>query len=205
MRFYLPLICLAGLLAACSSIVEGEYQHITFETPGAIDPKCVIDNGAFKYVAYPPQTITISNRDPELIVHCHAYGNLDKTAHIPSHRPTSYYVNAANGFGPGVLVDWSTGAMNQYPERIVIDFTGEKPRPYPYPGYHIGYYENPAATGVEEFRPGKASLMRDQYDSVPSMQKRPITDEQLDDSGGTVIGPSESAPASPKNDPENGS
>lgn len=176
------------LLASCSSAFTGETQKVTVETPGARDSKCILNNGEIPYTAYPPQTITISRRAPVLEVTCHAYGNRDKTIQVEAENPDSYYLNVLNG-GIGAVADRVSGAMYRYPEKIVVDFTDEKPRPYPLPDYHLGYLENPAVAGLEEFRAGNPALLRDQYERIPSMKKREMTDEEGQDTAiDAVIG-----------------
>lgn len=166
-----------ALLSSCSSAFTGETQKITVETPGARDSKCILDNGEIVYAAYPPQTITISRRAPVLNVKCQAYGNRERTVQVKAGNPDSYYLNVLNG-GVGAVADRFSGAMYRYPEKVVVDFTDEKPRPYPLPDYHLDYLENPAVAGLEEFRSGKPALLRDQYERIPSMKKRETTDEE---------------------------
>ncbi len=175
---FLSLIAVLAALTGCSTVLDGGTQDIRIETPGAHDSKCTLFNGDFKYVMYPPQTIKISRRHRSLEIDCTAYGNRKRSMIVKGATSDNTMMNFVNGLGPGLAVDYASGALFHYPEIIIVDFTGEKPHMHPYPKYHLEHLENPAVSGMEEFRHGRPMMMRDAYETVPQLQRRSMTDEQ---------------------------
>jgi hypothetical protein len=96
----------------------------------------------------------------------------------------SALLNFSNGLIPGFLYDYDSGALFKFPDVVVIDFAGIKPKPSPLPAYQRLLNENPMLMDFEEFRPGEGYLQSDRYSPVP--QPQIIDRSQL---GGTdVIG-----------------
>jgi len=183
----LTLLLTVFALSACATIFDGETQDVTVVTPGAKNAKCTLDNGAVLYNAFPPQTITIGKRGRALKVTCDAFGERRKTQIFAAETRTSSMINVANGLLPGLMVDYVSGAANNYPTEIVMDFTDIEPRMPARPGYHQNYLDYPTVAGVEEFRPGRSALIRDQYETAPVMQRRAFSDEQVSLFGGGAI------------------
>jgi hypothetical protein len=195
----IPLLILSlGLLASCSTLIKGETQEVLVTTPGARDAECVLNNGEMNYVAYPPETIIISHRPHDLTVSCKASGNRYRQIVFSKKFSDTEKLNILNGIVPGTMVDYGSGALYEYPKTVVVDFTGTPPHAYPQPSYQKDYEENPGMAGVEEFRPGWPSLMRDQYEPVHTMQKYPAGENGQDVDLG-LGGPPASEPA-----PQNG-
>jgi hypothetical protein len=177
----IPLLVISlGLLASCSTIMKGQTQAIEVTTPGARDALCILDNGEFKYPVETPHTIIISKAAHDLTVTCNASGNRHKTVVFKKKFSETEKLNIVNGLAPGTIIDYGSGALYEYPDKIAIDFTSMPPRMYPTPTYQQDYEENPAIAGLEEFRPGKPSMLRDQHEIIPSLVKRPPGEEFLD-------------------------
>ena len=171
---FLSLIFSILVLAGCASALGDAQQKVEFVTPGANDAVCLISNGETKYKIYTPGKITLSKRPGNLVVHCLADGNREKTVTIdPGHASTALG-NAVTGFIPGIFVDYSTGALFEYPNTVSVDFTDIEPTSMPLPNYHKHLMENPHLFGMEEFRSGRAALIRDKYEQGFSLKKREL-------------------------------
>lgn len=172
MARFLAFILMAFTLSACASVLGESTQDVHFVTPGANDSVCYIDNGAVTYRAWPPQTLKLSKRSGDLEVRCLADGNREKTVIIEQNNSALTLANAMNGFVPGVFIDSQTGALYEYPNVVTVDFTDMAAQSMPLPNYHMHLMKNPSLFGMEEFRPGRAALIRDKYATIPELQKR---------------------------------
>lgn len=123
-------------LNACSSITEGDQQHIKFTAKGAEDVRCIVTIGEdeYKYQVYPPQKIWINKSHDNMYLDCEAQGNRRVHKKVESVVAATTFGNVLNG-GLGLLPDAELGAMFKYPERIEVDFTGVVPQEQPLPPY----------------------------------------------------------------------
>lgn len=194
----LALLLLTFSLTSCASVFGEATQEVTILTPGANDSVCQIDNGEVLYRTWPPQTLTVAKRPGDLVVRCLADGNREKTVVIDPQHVGTTLANVFNGFAPGLFVDYQTGALFEYPNVITVDFTEIAARKMPPPAYHRHLEENPELFGMEEFRSGRAALIRDRYESDHVLKKReflgndfsgmvmtPDTQSESGDSGAT--------------------
>ncbi len=127
----LSLVALAG----CSSIIETPSQKIEIVTPGAKISWCDLHIGNMIYRAEPPQILTIKKTDHPIEVKCLASGNRMKTT-VVEPRLSRYAAGNVVTAGIGVAYDYASGALFNYPERIIVDFTQEIASPSPLPSYH---------------------------------------------------------------------
>lgn len=135
----ITLALLASMtLGACSTVTEGSQQQITFETVGAVDAVCEVNQGVndFQYQVRPPQTIWIKKSRRNLTVECDAPGNRKVTKIVETDLAATTFLNVFNGLVPGAAYDAESGAFFKYPDKIVIDFTTEMAKPNPLPSYH---------------------------------------------------------------------
>lgn len=174
-------LALLALLPGCSSVIDKSTQKITIKTPGANESFCYIDNGEVKYKANPPQPLLITKTSHVMEVRCLADGWREKTLMIEPGIADNFGYNALNLFIPGALIDDHTGAMYQYPEVVVVDFTFIDPQPAPLPAYQKTIEDNPDIHNMEEFRSGWAALQSDRREEIPEMRRRTYTDEQMQD------------------------
>ncbi|MBU0800366.1 MAG: hypothetical protein KKA05_05115 [Alphaproteobacteria bacterium] len=172
-RFLLLSVAVLAV-SGCARLIEGSTQKITIETPGADGAACFIENEEFRYKIYAPQTITITRSFYPLNVRCLAPGNRQKTVTVRPKIQEATYMNAVNGFVPGMVVDYNSRAFYKFPEKIVVDFTDMAPGMMPVPHYDRLLKENPHLRGWEEFRPGLPALQRDQYDTPVELQRRVV-------------------------------
>lgn len=132
-RFALTLSALA--LGACATVIDHQTQHVTIETPGAADAKCMLYNQDMRYEAWAGQTIEIMKSPNDLAVNCLASGNREKTVLVKRGVNGWIIANVANGFIPGTTYDYFSRGMFTYPKEIVVSFVGEPIREYPLPQY----------------------------------------------------------------------
>lgn len=175
----LGLFCL--VLSSCGTIEDGGAQKITVETPGANDAVCYISNNHLKYRLFTPGSVVVSKRPGDLTVNCLADGNRERTVVYSQDINKTTYGNVLTA-GLGAGWDYETGGMFEYPEKIVVDFTNIPSKPMELPNYHKHIKDNPDLYGMEEFRPGRAALIRDAYDTPDQLQRREVLPGQQKDS-----------------------
>lgn len=161
-------------LSGCARMIDGSTQLMTIETPGANGANCYIENEEFRYRLYAPQTVRITRSFYPLNVRCLAPGNRQKTVTLVPKIQESTFMNAANGFIPGMMVDYNSRAFYKFPETVVVDFTDMKPERMPPPHHDLLLRENPHLRGMEEFRPGLPALQSDGHGNVHELRKREI-------------------------------
>lgn len=105
-------------LAACATAVQPKDQPIQITAVNGKDPKCILENKNWKYVAYPPQAINVERSKYTLVVDCTAAEGKHRRLLVqPEHNPTSKYF-----LFPLTAPDYITGSAWQYPPYIRIDF-----------------------------------------------------------------------------------
>jgi len=125
------------VLSACGTIINGQTQAVTVETPGAENAQCTIHNGGNKYDAYTGQTINIRRSNNELVVNCKAAGNREQTVYVKREANDWVFLNVANGFVPGAAYDFFSGGAFEYPDTISVSFVGQPITAYDAPNYAI--------------------------------------------------------------------
>lgn len=172
-------IALAVLvLSACSTVVNRSTQEITLETPGTEGAQCLMEWPGYRMRVWTPKTVRITKGDGPMEVTCRAPGNREKKVLIEPVTPSSFKMNIFNGFLPGAIYDRESGAMYEYPSKIIVDFTGIIPQEMPMPAYQRMLDENPDLMQMEEFHPSRPALQRDKNYQAPTIQPR-RTDQEL--------------------------
>lgn len=166
-RYFLACTAVLFLpfLASCSTLTDGSTQRVSFKTIGAENAYCDIllgDHG-YKYSVHPPQTISIQRSRKPMFIACTAPGNRAKDAVIESGIANTAYLNTLT---LGLTLPWdaSTGAMYEYPEEVVIDFSGSLSKVQPLPSYHNKGTLDPQAQGIEFLGPDTPALETDSGD-----------------------------------------
>lgn len=112
---------LAGLAAACSTIVEGTDQtvSVTSEPEGAV---CELtrEGRTIGAINTTPGSIEVDRDSDDITVKCEKEGYLTSTGELPSEFEGMTLGNAIFGGIIGVAVDVSTGASSEYPESINV-------------------------------------------------------------------------------------
>lgn len=124
-----------GLLSACSSLVNGQTQHVTIKTPGATNARCLIENQDMKYMAFSDQKIEIMKSPHDFVVCCQAEGNREQTVLVKREVDDWVVANVANGFVLGAAYDYFSRGAFKYPEVINVSFVGVPVQRYPLPAY----------------------------------------------------------------------
>lgn len=195
MKNFLLMTAAIMAVSGCGRIIDGSSQRITIDTPGANGAACFIENEEFRYKIYAPQTITITRSFYPLNIRCLAPGNRQKTVTVEPKINESTFMNAANGFIPGMAVDYNSRSFHKFPEHIVIDFTDMPPGPMPAPHYDRLLKDHPDLRGWEEFRPGHSALQRDLYEETPTLQRRFVPGSDSIDVNPAPPAPAPAAPA----------
>jgi hypothetical protein len=118
MKTILSLFCLP-LLAGCASIISGQNQIISVETPPHKAASCELFNDKGKWFVTTPSTIMINRSYENLQITCHK-GELEGRASIPSSAKGMLYGNILAGGIIGACVDHSNGSAYDYPTLIQI-------------------------------------------------------------------------------------
>jgi hypothetical protein len=158
------------LLTSCAYALEGSLQEITFETPGAENAICYLNEESVKRTIRPPQAVTVTKSHNDLVVECLAPGNRKQSAVVEPETIDAIMLNVGAGLVPGLATDYATGAMFRYPEIVQIDFRGIRTKPMPMPAYHSSDVPPPMTSGLEEFRPSHPSLSDDSR--IPHVLRR---------------------------------
>lgn len=176
-------VCAALMLSACATAMESPTQEIAIDLRGTGEALCDLNQSGYRYRAYAPGTIRVQKSEDPLFVRCDAPGNRQLSVTLDPKMSDATYYNAANAVIPGVTWDYLSGAINQYPDRIVMDFSNMQPKPYDVPDYQKVFEQNPELYAMEEFRPGVAALQSDIGRPAPTLSRR----VELPDEGGAVI------------------
>ena len=113
------------MLSGCASMFSGKTQNTALET----DPEgaaCSVKKNGFVVdsVSKTPSGIGIQKSKEDLRITCKKEGFSDSETLMESSVDPVTFVNLL--FWPGFIIDASTGAMFEYPERIKLDLnTGE--------------------------------------------------------------------------------
>ncbi len=162
---------LLTLLSGCASVLDTPNQTIHILTPGAKDARCVLATDDFRAVAYPPQKIVMRRMPDQLVVTCTAPGNREKTIVVPAamNKVSSTGVPTV---GVGSVYDHFSGALYEYPERIVVDFTHTRARMSDLPGAHARDTVSPFDVVNEDMMDRPAQTPADQGLKTTAPKKR---------------------------------
>lgn len=182
------------MLASCAHMLEDQIQELTVVTPGAQDSICYVYVDKTKYRFRPPDTMTIVKSKEDLIVDCLAPGNRRKKVVIQPTISKVAALNAANGVVPGTSWDMLSGAINNYPELVEVDFTNTPTKPEDLPAQNNPDIKQPEEYRLEEFKAGLPRLNSDRYAATTELQRRRGAEDYT---GGTYresYGPETTAP-----------
>jgi hypothetical protein len=173
MKHIITSFIAAGLLTACSTIVNHQSQDVTIRTPGAANAKCFIENEDMKYVAYTDQKIEIMKSPHDLVVSCKASGNREQTVHVKRDVNEWVVANVANGFVPGAAYDYFSRGAFDYPEIITVSFVGTPIKPYPLPEYMSDELKaSRQYSTIEHIGSGEIITEADKHQKPSIMQKK---------------------------------
>jgi hypothetical protein len=107
------------VLVSCASIVSGDQQIISIETPDCDSAKCKLVNeqGTY-YVSTTPGTTTVNRSASPIIAECSKSGKKEISTHESGTKGMAFGNILAGGI-IGAAVDMSTGAAYDYPNALV--------------------------------------------------------------------------------------
>lgn len=107
--------------SGCASIVSGQNQVISVDTPGCEGAKCELSNDKGKwYVAQTPGTTIVNRSYNNLQVICNKEGFPTSTISIPSTTKGMAFGNILLGGIIGAGIDVNSGAAYDYPQSISV-------------------------------------------------------------------------------------
>ncbi len=114
----LLMLSLSLILGACASIVEGDNQIMSVETPNCENAKCKLTNEQGTYfVSETPGTVSINKSASPLIIECGKAGKKEIMS-VESGTEGMAFGNILAGGIIGAAVDMSTGAAYVYPTSV---------------------------------------------------------------------------------------
>ncbi len=103
-----------NFLTSCASIVEGDDQVVSIETPSCPGASCkLINNQGTFYVAKTPGTVSLNKSASDLSIEC-TKGDVTQIISSESSTEPWSFGNIIFGGLIGVIVDASTGAAYEY-------------------------------------------------------------------------------------------
>ncbi|MBX2833665.1 MAG: hypothetical protein KTR28_01700 [Micavibrio sp.] len=148
------------ILGGCASFIDSSVQEIEFQTPGAKNAVCDVYIERLRYTVNPPEVVGVHKSEADMIVDCQAPGNRRRKVYIkPAVSGTTAW-NIANG-GAGLPYDYLTKAMFEYPEVVIVDFTGVPVVDNEPPAHNSPDIRQPEDYDLEEFSPGSPRLNSD--------------------------------------------
>jgi hypothetical protein len=110
-------------LSGCASIVKGSSASVAVTTPPVQGANCTLSSPEGSWQLTSPGTATIQRSKHDVQVRCTKEGYQDAAAVIPSSFEGWTLGNIILGGLVGVVVDASTGAMNDYPNAFQVPMT----------------------------------------------------------------------------------
>jgi len=109
---------LAVTVSGCASIVKGSSETIAIRTVPTNGAVCTLSNGRGTWRVSAPGRVRVKRSADDMDVTCKALGYTDATGVISSDFQTWTLGNILIGGLVGLVVDWSTGAINDYDHRV---------------------------------------------------------------------------------------
>jgi hypothetical protein len=116
-------LAVAASLGGCAAIVDGTSEdiHVVSTPPGA---KCemVRHHETIASLEATPGKVTVSRTKHDIDLTCHLAGYADATAHLKSGLNKAIVGDVLLTSPLAVVIDSSTGADNEYPENVTVQF-----------------------------------------------------------------------------------
>lgn len=108
-------------LTGCASIVSGNHQSVSIETPPQKNVTCSLTNDKGKwFVNSTPGSVTVQQSFKDMVIHCEKDGHPMGDSTISSRVKPMYFGNIIFGGIIGLIVDGSDGAGFGYPTNITV-------------------------------------------------------------------------------------
>jgi hypothetical protein len=119
-RAEIAILCAASL-SGCATLVSDDHQSIAIKSdpPGAT---CMVHQGGVDVGTIPntPGTIYVGKSRHDLAIDCAKFGYYNGAAILQPEFQDWTYGNILYGGSIGLLVDTSTGAINEYPRAVTV-------------------------------------------------------------------------------------
>ena len=120
MRVLAVLLCATfSLITGCASIVTGQDQTISINTPNCKGAQCTMTNPEGTYYVTTPGTVTVNKEYGDLVVTCEKEGIDPFTMQVASSTKGMAFGNILLGGIIGAGVDIATGAAYDYPSQVI--------------------------------------------------------------------------------------
>lgn len=125
-------LLLWAALQGCASIVSGQTQVVSVDTPGCAGASCELSNDKGKwFVPITPGTVTIGRSYNNLQINCSMDGATSSPTSAASTTKGIAYGNILLGGLIGAGVDVGTGAAYEYPQVITVPMNCQGVAPVP--------------------------------------------------------------------------
>ena len=128
LRILAAMAALAVATSGCASIVKGSSETIAIRTVPTAGAVCTLSNPRGKWRVTTPGRVKVKRSSDDMEVTCKALGYADASGSISSDFQMWTLGNLLIGGLVGLVVDWSTGAVNDYDHNFEIPI-------YPAQGY----------------------------------------------------------------------
>ena len=119
-RVGIALLCAASV-SGCATLVSDDHQSIAIKSdpPGAT---CLVRQGGADVgtIPYSPGTVYVGKSRHDIAIDCSRAGYYNGAAVLQPEFQDWTYGNILYGGGIGLLVDTSSGAINQYPRAVTV-------------------------------------------------------------------------------------
>ena len=109
-----------GLFSGCASIVNGQNQSVSIDTPGCSPANCKLTNDKGTWFVTTPGSVTVRRAFGNMTVVCSKEGYVPVTSSVGSSTKAMAFGNILFGGAIGAGVDIGTGAAYDYPELIDV-------------------------------------------------------------------------------------
>jgi hypothetical protein len=113
--------CCMSLLSGCASIVNGQNQPVSVDTPNCAPAKCELTNEKGSWFVTTPGSVTVRRAYGDMTVICTKAGVPAATLKVQSATKAMAFGNIIFGGVIGAGIDAGTGAAYDYPALISVD------------------------------------------------------------------------------------
>lgn len=118
---HIAILTLLVFLSACSSILKGDTQMVSVETPKCPQAKCILENDEGYYnISETPGSIMVERSNSRLMIDCRQKGNenIRQTAYVESGIEGMWFGNLIYGGPIGIGINAANGSAYDYPKKI---------------------------------------------------------------------------------------
>lgn len=170
----LLFLAAAVLLSGCATATRRTVQEIEIITPGVKEADCDMRTPKDRYRAITPDKVLVEKSRYDITVTCYKQDYITAVETISSKFSGTSVGNVVTGIIPGYFIDWNTGAMYEYPEKVEIE--------------------------MKPLTASKDEIDTKIYEITPPEEKSPALGPVVDDHTIIVPGPDGEMPQEPSND-----